>query len=102
MLAASTSATTEDSSTFSATVMVPVTLAKRPLTLLTIMWRTTKPTSECEGSIVQVPVVRPGRVVTVLVLMSLLWLVGVCGPWDRGPGRFLLNYRSPRWLNFQP
>ena len=34
--------------------MVPEKSAKRPLTLL-IRWRTLKPTSECAGSMFQVP-----------------------------------------------
>ena len=37
-------------------VMVPSKVSKLPLTFDTIRWRTLKPTSECEGSMVQVPV----------------------------------------------
>ena len=40
-----------------AVVMVPENSAKVPRTLL-IRWRTVKPTSECEASMVQVPVTR--------------------------------------------
>ena len=37
----------------------------RPRTLLTIMCRTEKPTSECTGSMSQVPATYPGMVVAV-------------------------------------
>src|SRR5215213_3202092 len=63
MLATLALASTDDWSTSSATVIVPDTSAKRPLTLLTIRCRTTKPTSEWLGSTFQVPGVRPSIVV---------------------------------------
>ena len=49
------SAVTEESSGRSPVTMSPENSVNRPRTLLTIMWRTEKPTSECTGSMLHLP-----------------------------------------------
>ena len=49
-------AVTVESRGLSAVTISPSKEANLPRTLLTIMWRTEKPTSECTGSMVHVPV----------------------------------------------
>ncbi len=51
----SISAVTEESVGFSAVTIVASNVVNLPLTLLTIMWRTLKATSEWVASIFQVP-----------------------------------------------
>ena len=48
-------AVTDDCSGFSPVTNSPEKVVNRPRTLLTIMCRAVKPTSECTGSISQVP-----------------------------------------------
>src|SRR5207248_5034115 len=69
-------ALTRESSGFSPVVMSPLNTLNFPRTLLTIMWRTEKPTSEWTGSIVQVPATYPGSVSAAMLISSLrLWLM---------------------------
>lgn len=58
----------------SATVIAPVKSLKVPRTLLTMRWRTEKPTVEWTVSMAQVPAVRLGRV-AVAVVMKTPWAV---------------------------
>ena len=51
------SAVTEESSGSAPVTISPEKVVNLPRTLLTIMCRTEKPTSECTGSMVQVPAV---------------------------------------------
>src|SRR5580704_4406478 len=69
----SISAVTVESSGFSPVTISPEKVRNRPRTLLTIMWRAAKPTSEWTGSMDQVPATYPGmpvRVPVSLVVMS--------------------------------
>ena len=52
---ASTVVVTLESVSSGAVTITPPKVAKRPRTLLTIMWRTVKETSECTGSMSHVP-----------------------------------------------
>src|SRR2546423_9025955 len=68
-------AVTWDSSGFSPVTTSPLNVVNLPRTLLTIMCRTEKPTSEWTGSIVQVPATYPGSVSVAMLISSLhLWL----------------------------
>jgi hypothetical protein len=53
-------------------VIVPSNLANEPRTLLTIKWRTEKPTFEWIGSMAHVPETKPGTL-TAVVLMGASW-----------------------------
>src|SRR5215472_646658 len=72
----SISAVTEDSSGFSPVTISPENVRNLPRTLLTIMWRAVKPTSEWTGSIDQVPATYPG--VPVRVPESVVVMTSSC------------------------
>src|SRR5258708_7311338 len=79
--------TDERAGSWSVTI-VPLNRSKRPRTLLTTRWRTTKETSEWAGSMSHVPATRPGiwtAVLSVICIASFVclivrWLVGVTDP----------------------
>src|SRR3954451_8943833 len=89
MLAIETVAPTDDSRMFSPISTAPSNSVKVPRTLLTMRWRTLKPTTEWLGSMVQVPAVRPGveMVLTALdVLICFSRLVEVSTSTEREHG----------------
>src|ERR1017187_4311491 len=67
----SISAVTEESVGCTPVTISPEKAVNLPRTLLTIICRTEKPTSECTGSMVQVPATYPGMLVAAVVSVMI-------------------------------